>query len=510
MPVGTPSVVRWVSAVQAGNIANANVSISGLAVGEGMIVAIHFASSLTITTPSGWTSIVPKTTIGSRAFQVFRKVKASSGETSVAFALSGTAGVSYAVLGVVGSDPSDWIIGTAWTRGGGHGTSTTTIIDGVVTTTADSVALALAFEASNAMESPNTIVSVNNGFAELGYLGQIAVNDRIETIWAGTKAKATAGDVGDTTVTTQQVQASNGGGVMIGIPAGPYLPIGTPMEKGNGEIVYMSYLDGSGVRKAFKSVNLWLPGFNDVDALLAKPGATIAHRGGSAVYPQMSEYAYDHSVFNGFGALEFSCGWTSDLVPFGLGFQYLDDTGSVAPGTNLDPTTLSWATLSSTYFNKLLPVSSGVWQPFYRLEEFLEKFTKTHVVTVDPKYGFANQTKINVMLDICDEFGGPDKIIIKFDSSETDAKLTTSASARGYERMNYWNADTTAMAAQQSRWTILGANYATQAAIEAANSYGKPVWAAIIPNQAGYDQAIAWGADYGMITNPITIAPVSV
>lgn len=250
------------------------------------------------------------------------------------------------------------------------------------------------------------------------------------------------------------------------------------------------------------------PGFTDVNHLMRTPGATIAHRGGSQNYPEMSDYAYEKSAGLGFGALEFSIGWTSDLVPFGCADQYLDRMAGLTAGTNLSPTSITWATLSSTYVNKLNPVSPGVFQPFYKLEDFLQKYSGTHVLCVDPKYGFATQTKIDIMLDLCDLYGGPTKIILKFDSPETDGKLTTSAHARGYTCMNYWGTDTTSMAAQQSRWDYIGARFDDSAAMTQANTYGKPVWGAVANGQTQYNTAIANGADVVMCSNVLTTTPI--
>ena len=330
-------------------------------------------------------------------------------------------------------------------------------------------------------------------------------------MYLGTKAN-TLTTIPATSITWTTPAAPDVEGIAIRGHSAP-LPMGIGLKNGAGNAVYLSYLDGSGIRKAPTAIRQWFPGYASVTALLADTSRhpTIAHRGGSANYPEFSEYAYDHSVTNGFGVLEFSCGWTSDLVPFGLGLQYLDTAAGLTAGTNLDPTTITWATLSSTYQNKTNPVSAGVYQPFYKLADFLTKYTPTHVVCVDPKFGFGTLAKVNAMLDICDAHGGPSRIIIKFDSPTSDTTLTTAAHARGYKCMNYWGTDLTSLTAQQSNWDILGYAYnASSSDWASILTLGKPTWAAVIPDTAGVATATSNGAGLMMVRNTLAIKPVSV
>lgn len=286
-------------------------------------------------------------------------------------------------------------------------------------------------------------------------------------------------------------------------------PVGLPVKLGNGADARLSYLDGAGVRQTPARVALWLPGFADVDAFVATAGATAAHRGGSLNWPEYSEIAYDRSVFRNYGALEFSCGFSSDNVPFGLGDETLDRIAGVTGDIN--PTTLTWAQIDSTYRNVLRPIASGVTQPLYRLEDFLAKYTPTHVCMVDPKFGWSNTTRVGAMLDICDEFGGPEKIIVKFDFPLTSSALVDAAHARGYLAMNYWGTDQAALTTtyHTDKWDLIGVRYdADQAMYDAATAIGKPVWAAVIPDQAGYATAISRGADLAMISGVNAVTPV--
>lgn len=248
-------------------------------------------------------------------------------------------------------------------------------------------------------------------------------------------------------------------------------------------------------------------GFSNVAQFLATPGATAAWRLGGGPFPQHSKYAAQQSTILGYKALEFSCGWTSDLVPFGLGPQYLDTIAGVSG--SVDPTTMTWATLSSTYQIQNNPVSPGIYQPFYRLADFLADYASTHICLVDPKFGFDTVAKIDAMLALCDAYGGPSRIIIKFDSPTGATNLTTRAHAKGYTCINYWGIDTTTLAAQQANWDCLGVLYnADPSVYTAAKGYGKKVWGAVIPDQAGYNTALAQGADFMNISGVTSVAPV--
>lgn len=336
-------------------------------------------------------------------------------------------------------------------------------------------------------------------------------------IWAG---YLTVPAGGSTAIAAQALVWPDGvsankavGAVLLELPDTPVLP-GIPVEVGTAE-ARLTFMEG-GIEKAPAAINIWLPGHNDVEAFLSTPGGTAAHRGGSLVNPEYAEIAYDRCVFRNFDPLEFSCAFTLDNEPFGMGDQYMDRAAGVTG--NVDPTTMTWANLQANYRNVLRPVASGVTQPFYSLEDFLDKYTRNQVVMVDPKFGWNTPAKVARMLDLCDQYGGPDRIIIKYDFPVTDPYLVNAAHARtsaahpnGYVTMNYWGTNQAALTPtyHTDKWDLIGVAYnADQAMYDAAIAIGKPVWAAVIPDQAGYNLAASRGADLMMCANPNTIAPV--
>lgn len=248
------------------------------------------------------------------------------------------------------------------------------------------------------------------------------------------------------------------------------------------------------------------PGFRNVTQMLARKGATWAHRGGSVNFPEMSEYAYDRCVEIGYGLLEFSAQRTSDGVWFGLHDQTLDRTSEETGGA--DVSTMTWAQVQ-THMIKLN--AGGTPRPYYKLTDFLDKFTPTHTVMVDPKNAIgAHDTEF---LNLLDAHGGKSKIVVKFFGTGSGAAaLADKATAKGYQTWGYFyendvtNGD---LALYQKHWTILGMSYnAPQSAWDAVLSYGKPVAAHIIPSTAGVQTATQKGARFMQISAPLAVPPV--
>lgn len=508
----TASVVRWVTFGNNGGLTTAVVNIASVAVGEWAVIALNIGSTTaTITPPTGWTAPFIKTTMGSRACVVYYHKKTDALETSVTFTSSVATGITHALLGVLGADAATWIIGPLWTRAL-HGTAFTNVIDGPVTTTPDNVALAISFEATTAVESPNTIVGVNNGFTEIGYAPQGTI---IETIWAGTKAIPVAGDVGDTTVTYQNTQASNGAGVMFAIPQAPYVPIGTRARLGNGTYARMSYLDSLGVRRAPASVRMLKPGFANAARFMATPGATMAHRGGSESFPEMSEYAYDQAVLRGFGALEFSAQRTIDGWWFGC---HNPDINEIAGQVGLPNISTMTKAQILTYANVSNPTAGHPSRPFFGLVEFLQKYGSNYILMVDPKNAIAYNDEF---MAICDGIVAKDHLMWKYYlggvGSTNPSVAALAAVTRGWA--GTWgycyneDVDSGAFAEHSGKpgWTTLGLN------IGAAQSYwntvlaaGKPVIGHIANSPADYTSAMAKGARMVQCADTTTIKSVSI
>lgn len=247
-------------------------------------------------------------------------------------------------------------------------------------------------------------------------------------------------------------------------------------------------------------------GFRDVAEMLARKGATWSHRGGSLNWPEMSEYAYDQSVARGYGALEFSAGRTSDEVWFGLHDETIDRTSQITgqPAAS----TQTWATIQ-TFQNTLN--SAGTPRSYYRLIDFLDKYTPGNVVIIDPKHTIG--TYNTEFLNLLDAHGGPSKIIVKFYGVGSGAAaLAAAATARGYQTWGYFYEPDIAsgdLAAYQQYWSILGMDYqASAGAWTTILGYGKPVTSFIVPDQSSYTTSMSRGARFAQVSGVAGVTAV--
>lgn len=280
-------------------------------------------------------------------------------------------------------------------------------------------------------------------------------------------------------------------------------------RNGNGDPVLMYHMTAEGARTPADVVPM-RRGFSSVAEMLATPGVTWAHRGGSASYPEMSLHGYTQSVARGYGVLEISMARTSDGVWFGLHDQTTDRTSG---GTYGNASSQTWAQIQ-TQQNTYGP---GDPQPYLRWEELVEKYGSSHIIMADLKHAIAGyRTEFLTMVynDL-----GPTRAIIKFSGSGSgSAALAIDAQALGFETWGYfYPADASSalggngnMQTWAHNWTLLGMEYnASQAVWDEALAFGKPVYGHIIPNQAAYNTAMAKGASGAQVSGVAVVDPVS-
>ncbi len=119
-----------------------------------------------------------------------------------------------------------------------------------------------------------------------------------------------------------------------------------------------------------------------VARMLRQQPFTVAHRGGSSDWPEMSQYAYQQSVSAGVDALEMSVGRTSDGVWVGVHDVSLDRTSGTHGFVVAEHT---FAELSQ---HQILPPGGHPDQaprPYWRLDEFIDTYRNSHSLWVDPK-----------------------------------------------------------------------------------------------------------------------------
>lgn len=258
------------------------------------------------------------------------------------------------------------------------------------------------------------------------------------------------------------------------------------------EDITPAFWDGATMRSLTQPLLVIPDGYADVADMLAQPMIYMAHRGGSADYPEMSLRAYTQAAVEGFGCLEWSTQRTSDGVFIGCHNPYINDAVGL-PGTDLVVANMTWAAIQGYQIVPPAAHPERSSEPFMRIEELIDAYGSTHVLMVDPKnVGSANYT---ALLDIMDAGGGSGRILGKWVG--TNPTWSTALHARGYTAWGaYYDTDDQAMVtATQGEWDLLGFNYgASQANWDFILSFGKPVYAHVCPTQVAVDTGVSKGA----------------
>ena len=238
-------------------------------------------------------------------------------------------------------------------------------------------------------------------------------------------------------------------------------------------------------------------GYPSIDAMVAQKGFLVAHRGGSASWPEMSMRAYTNSVAHGVGALEVSAGRTSDGVWVLAHDQNLKRVDPSAPTTPIAQMTWSEVQRYRTAGEKIL-----------RIEEYLEAYGRSHITVLDPKYSATQWADLAKLL--------PDdaKSRVIWKSAGDATWLASQWKAAGWRCWGYayaQHADDGSLAKWAASWDYLGFPWdATPAQWSKALSLGKPVWAHICPTKAAYDQGISRGAVGCMVSGVADVLPYRV
>ena len=238
-------------------------------------------------------------------------------------------------------------------------------------------------------------------------------------------------------------------------------------------------------------------GYPSIDAMVAQKGFLVAHRGGSASWPEMSMRAYTNSVAHGAGALEVSAGRTSDGVWVLAHDQNLKRVDPSAPTTPIAQMTWAEVQRYRTAGEKIL-----------RIEEYLEAYGRSHITVLDPKYSATQWADLAKLL--------PDdaKSRVIWKSAGDATWLASQWKAAGWRCWGYayaQHADDGSLAKWAASWDYLGFPWdATPAQWSKALSLGKPVWAHICPTKAAYDQGISRGAVGCMVSGVADVLPYRV
>lgn len=229
--------------------------------------------------------------------------------------------------------------------------------------------------------------------------------------------------------------------------------------------------------------------------LLTSRPFSIAHRGGSDDWPEMSLYAYTQSVKLGINALEISLARTSDGVWFGLHDESLDRTSGTS---GFIASEHSWAAVNRHRISPVVGKNGQTAQPYLRFTDLLTAFGDTHVIFVDPK--FVSPRYLPELLGIMARgVTHPTQTFVakSLGSDENWGALARSAGYRtfGFYYASRGDANLDNLAATHHNWDLLGMQFDGGAeAWAAARSFGKPVIGHIVADRAAAQLALGNGA----------------
>jgi hypothetical protein len=240
-------------------------------------------------------------------------------------------------------------------------------------------------------------------------------------------------------------------------------------------------------------------GYSSVSEMLAQPKFYVAHRGGSADWPEGSLHAYTQSVAWGAPALEFSLGRSSDGVYFQLHDQYLDRTSLGTTTTTLNPALMTWDQINTYTINQY-----GRQEPYCKLTDALDAYLDSHVFFIDPKY---TKDFLPDLWDLLSEYPGyEDKIVLKYAGG--DVSVADEAHAHGCKAWGfYYPTDnlTNMVNLSGPYWDLIGMQVNSDGTYDSsawtqALSLGKPVVGHICSSKTMSDGAFAAGASGVMVS----------
>lgn len=244
-----------------------------------------------------------------------------------------------------------------------------------------------------------------------------------------------------------------------------------------------------------------------VPALIAAKPFYIAHRGGSADWPEMSMEAYRNSVARGVDALEMSLARTSDGVWFGLHDKTLDRTSGTRGFIASEHTWNEVRQHKITY-----PQTAGHGgraQPYARVEELIDAFGGSHAIFIDPKE--VPYTHYGELLTIMERHAEKPAQTFVAKSYCTGLAWAAAAHERGYMTWGYYyaaniSAKPTLLSSTQEKWDLLGMDYGGSVeAWAAVKAFHKPVIGHVVPTRKAAQAALSKGADGLMVSGVVEV-----
>ncbi|WP_271177058.1 glycerophosphodiester phosphodiesterase [Leifsonia poae] len=238
-----------------------------------------------------------------------------------------------------------------------------------------------------------------------------------------------------------------------------------------------------------------------VSELFASDPFTVAHRGGSADWPEMSLFAYQQSAAHHVDALEISLARTADGVWFGLHDATLDRTSGTSGFVAADHTwsEVSKHTITAAETND--PAQPR--RPYLRFEDLLREFGETHTIFIDPKVVPAEH--FPELLKLTKRVSRPRETFVAKGYCTSGAWPAFAAEQKWRSWGYYYGAEIEVspelLSSTQARWSSLGLDYqASSGSWSQVTALGKPVIAHIIPTRTDADRVRTLGAQGLMIS----------
>jgi len=261
-----------------------------------------------------------------------------------------------------------------------------------------------------------------------------------------------------------------------------------------------------------KETEIVLPGPATVAEWQSERPMYMAHRGGSADWPEHSLRAYTQAVYHGYGCLEVSIQRTSDGV---FVCNHDPSINAVVWGgaTGLpDISAMTWAQLSAYQIAGPENHLERGPEPFIRFVDLLAVYADSHIFMVDPKN--ISSTYYTEILDLLDSYGGNQRFIGKWVGS--NVPWSNALKARNYESWgafygSNWTPGSGFDPAWADQWTMLGLNFdSSQAHWDEILATGKPVLAHICATEADVAMGASKGAVGFQVSSPEQVNPLPV
>ena len=499
-------------------------SLSNMQIGDLLVAYIHCQSGTTgqtITAPAGWTQYGPVP--GSPNWPTSRlasiyyypitsqaALNAIPASVTWNFSISGQR-VACVVARATGIDLDaiEDSEATAVTAGASNATSVT--IAGITTTQASTLLVGAAYHHNSASTTSPTTTAFMTAFQEYktAATGSALANSGVAL---GYTSLSSAGSTGTVGATFNSV-ATASGGFLVAFKAGPWTPpapvgldisyTSAPDTLSDGQLFVTSATDTLSVPA---EVRPYPSGYATVTQMLADSPFYLAHRGGSANWPEMSLHAYTQAGFWGVKALELSLARTSDGVWFGLHDATLDRTSGTSGFVASEHT---WAEVQAYQITAADTTDgSQSTRPYATFQEIMDAYYQSHIFFIDIKDAVSFR---NELLDMMDAMPGSptDKFVAKYYGPATT--WAVSARARGYKTWGYfYEVNAASLATYEGFYDILGMEHGAQASTwTTITSFGKPVIGHVIYSSAQATAALTNGADGLMVAGVQAVIPRS-